>query len=263
MEVKFRSGRQKAGNYYKMYKSSAYKCIRQTIALAFILASASVLLFNQKPQDAIQNVDVAEKAPVESVQQATQDVIAAEPEVVTMELVTTNLPTDDHIVPDISSATYSEMMEMRKNKNNGTVETEDNSDAIDKSNDKPKSYSDEDLEYLAIAIYSEAGGDMCSDSTRLMVGNVILNRVKDPGFPNTIKEVLTARKQYGRFYWTGIVWPERASKPEEAHAVKRAYSIAKRLLEGERVLYSSVIYQAEFPQGAEIVAYQDGFYFCK
>ena len=35
-----------------------------------------------------------------------------------------------------------------------------------------------DLELLARAIYAEAGVDDCSDETRIMVGNVILNRMR-------------------------------------------------------------------------------------
>ena len=123
-------------------------------------------------------------------------------------------------------------------------------------------YTDEELEILAIIIYQEAGGDACSNETRLMVGNVFLNRVADDRFPNTFLEVATQKRQYGRLYWTGLQWPERAQLDVEAHAVKRAYEIAKHLLEGERVLAEDVIFQSEYILG-EIVAYRDGFYFCK
>jgi hypothetical protein len=123
-------------------------------------------------------------------------------------------------------------------------------------------YSEADLEMLALVIYQEAGGDACSDETRLMVGNVVLNRVADERFPDTIEEVLLQERQYGRLHWTGLVWPERASKSVEAHAVQRAYDCAERVLNGERLLPEDVIFQAEFVQG-EIVAEQDGFYFCR
>ena len=124
-------------------------------------------------------------------------------------------------------------------------------------------YTAEDLETLALVIYQEAGGDDCSDETRLMVGTVVLNRVADDRYPDTIAEVATEYKQYGRLYWTGLAWPERASKAEEAHAVKRAYDCAEQLLDGYRALPLDVIFQAEFTQGTEVVAYQDGFYFCR
>lgn len=124
-------------------------------------------------------------------------------------------------------------------------------------------YTDEELETLAIIIYQEAGGDACSDETRSMVGTVVMNRVADERFPDTIQEVATQERQYGRLYWTGLVWPERASNPGEAHAVQRAYDCARAILEGERALPEDVIWQAEFPQGTEIVAHQDGLYFCR
>ena len=123
-------------------------------------------------------------------------------------------------------------------------------------------YIDEELEMLALVIYQEAGSDACSDGTRLMVGTVVMNRIADPRFPDTMYEVLTAKRQYGMLHWTGIVWPDRANHPTEAHAVERAYAIAERILLGERALPADVIFQSEYIQG-EIVAYQDGMYFCR
>jgi len=119
-----------------------------------------------------------------------------------------------------------------------------------------------EVEMLACAIYCEAGGDACSDLCRYMVGDVMLNRVDDPRFPDTLEEVLTQKGQYGRFYWTGIVWPERASNPGEAAAVARAYETARALLTGEHSeLYGEgYIWQAEFAQGTDVI-YLDGTYF--
>lgn len=119
-----------------------------------------------------------------------------------------------------------------------------------------------EVEMLACAIYCEAGGDACSDLCRYYVGDVILNRVNDPRFPDTIEAVLTQKSQYGRFYWTGIVWPERANYPGEAAAVARAYDTARALLSGEHSeLYGAgYIWQAEFTQGTDVI-YLDGTYF--
>lgn len=124
-------------------------------------------------------------------------------------------------------------------------------------------YTDEELELLALVIYQEAGGDDCSDDTRLKVGTVVMNRVEDDRFPDTIRDVVLQRAQYGTLYWTGAEWPERASKAEEAHAVARAYDCAERVLQGCRVLPADTVYQAEFEQGDGIAAHQDGFYFCR
>lgn len=126
-------------------------------------------------------------------------------------------------------------------------------------------YTEDELEALALVIYQEAGADACSDETRYMVGTVVLNRVASDRFPGTIEEVLLQERQYGRLHWTGLVWPERASRPGEAHAVERAYRQAAELLDGTvtDVLPADVVWQAEFRQGTETVAESDGFYFCK
>lgn len=124
-------------------------------------------------------------------------------------------------------------------------------------------YAEEELEYMALVIYQEAGSDYCSDETRLAVGTVVMNRVGDPRFPDTIYDVLMQKSQYGSFYWTGLVWPDKASSQAEAHAVERAYECAKKILEGYRSFGDDVIWQAEFVQGSEIVSYQDGIYFCR
>lgn len=119
-----------------------------------------------------------------------------------------------------------------------------------------------DVEKLACGIYCEAGGDACSDECRMYVGDVILNRVDDPRFPNTIEGVLTAPGQYGTFSRTGIVWPKRASNSGEAHAVQRAYDTARKLLSGEHSeLYGQgYVWQAEFSQGRDVI-YETGLYF--
>lgn len=118
------------------------------------------------------------------------------------------------------------------------------------------------VDLLACVIYQEAGGDACSDLCRFMVGDVVLNRVADSRFPDTIEEVLTQRGQYGTFSKTGVVWPARADNPGEAAAVERAYDTARRLLSGEHSeLYDAgYIWQAEFIQGKDVIEV-DGTYF--
>ena len=125
-----------------------------------------------------------------------------------------------------------------------------------------KTYTDEELEILALIVYQEAGEDRVSDDTRRLVAQVFLNRVNDSRFPDSFYEVATAERQYGRLYWTGIVWPDRASTQVEAHAVERAYKIAQEVLESDDpICPEDVIFQAEFVQG-DIYAEQDGMYFC-
>ena len=119
-----------------------------------------------------------------------------------------------------------------------------------------------ELEMLACVIYSEAGGDAYSDLARQYVGDVVLNRVADLRFPDTLEGVLLQEGQYGRFHWTGIVWPERAQYEVEAAAVARAYDVARALLSGEHseIYGAGYIWQAEFSQGTDVI-YLDGIYF--
>lgn len=118
-----------------------------------------------------------------------------------------------------------------------------------------------ELEMLASVIYQEAGGGHISDETRYMVGDVVLNRIADTDFPDTMEEVLTQCRQYREFYWTGVKWPALAAY--EPEAVQRAYDTARDLLSGERhsELYGQgYVWQAEFPQGTDLI-YLDGLYF--
>ena len=113
----------------------------------------------------------------------------------------------------------------------------------------------EELELLATVIYCEVGGNACCDECRYRVGDVVLNRVADSRFPNDLYEVLTQKSQYGRFYWTGVVWPSRASNKNEADAVDRAYRVAEDILSGTHSdLYGEgYIWQAEVRQGKDVI----------
>jgi hypothetical protein len=117
-----------------------------------------------------------------------------------------------------------------------------------------------DLELLACVIYTEAGGDNVCDECRMRVADVVLNRVDDPRFFNTIEGVLTQQGQYSNWSTTGVVWPERAKY--EYNTVQRAYRIAEAVLSGTHSdLYGKgYIWQARFKQGNDIV-YCCGQYF--
>lgn len=126
-------------------------------------------------------------------------------------------------------------------------------------------YSEDDLFCLAAVIYQEAGGNECSDETRRMVADVVLNRVESDGFQNNIRAVLedapNGKLQYGTFALTGVEFPPRAEQEREKDAVRRAYDVAKSVLDGNHSeLYGNgYIWQAEFCQG--IGFWQDGIFF--
>lgn len=58
------------------------------------------------------------------------------------------------------------------------------------------SYTEEDLYWLARVTYAEAGCSWFPDWVQRDVASVVLNRVKDPRYPNSIKEVIFDPYQY-------------------------------------------------------------------
>ncbi len=117
-------------------------------------------------------------------------------------------------------------------------------------------YSEEDLFYLAAAVCREAGGE--SEEIQLLVANVIINRVNSSVYPDTIYEVLTQRRQYGTMWRDGISFPDWATEEVK----EQCYSVARRVLEGERFCPENVLFQAEFEQGSGIYKEYPGYYFC-
>ena len=117
----------------------------------------------------------------------------------------------------------------------------------------------DDLYLLGKIIYAEAGSYWLSDEWKMAVGEVVLNRVASPEFPDTIEDVIF---QPGQYYSRGSSYFARL-RPNE-----RCVKLALRLLEGERVLNDpSVIFQANFRQGSGVhTALYDPYlgwtYFC-
>lgn len=106
----------------------------------------------------------------------------------------------------------------------GTVETE---------TEQP--YTEEDLYVLSHIISAEAGN--CQEEMMLYVGSVVLNRVEDDRFPDSIYEVVFQTDptlQYGPTS-DGTYYKEPTEGAVEA---------AKKLLEEGSVLPADVIYQS-------------------
>lgn len=100
----------------------------------------------------------------------------------------------------------------------------------------------DDLYLLSKIIYAEAGSNWLSDEWKMSVGEVVLNRVASPEFPNTIPEVI---------YQTGQYYSESDKDFQKLRPNLRCVDLARRLLEGERVLNDpSVVFQANFTQGS-------------
>ena len=102
----------------------------------------------------------------------------------------------------------------------------------------------EDLFWLSKIIAHEAGSSRLSQEWRLCVGEVVLNRVDSPEFPDTIREVIFQEGQYAN------VDNERFRTlfdPDE-DSVRAALD----LLQGERHMAPWVVFQANFEQGGGI-----------
>lgn len=119
----------------------------------------------------------------------------------------------------------------------------------------------ENLSLMARILERETGIDW-PDNAVLMIGEVVMNRVNSPLFPDTVKDVLY---QTGPVQYAPVYAGDWDFTPSE-----RYVRLAWRVLEGERPLNDpDVIWQALFPQGSEIVAfYTDPIlgtttYFCK
>lgn len=94
-----------------------------------------------------------------------------------------------------------------------------------------------DLDLLARIITAEAS--VMSDEVQLLVGQVVLNRVADDRFPDTIRDVIYQKGQYAPVKNGSI-----HNEPTE-----RALRNAKKLLSGYRACGEKVVWQAEFKQG--------------
>lgn len=116
-----------------------------------------------------------------------------------------------------------------------------------------------DTHWLAMALEKESGHEW-PDWAVIMIGDVIMHRVRADICPDTIEGVLRDPGQYAPFF-----------DPFESFMPKQRYiDLAKRILDGETYLTDpDILYQALFPQGNEtIVTYYDEVlgtttYFCK
>lgn len=138
-----------------------------------------------------------------------------------------------------------------------TEATEPVTEETTEPTEEVKNYTEDDLFYLAAAVCREAGGE--SEEIQLLVANVIINRVNSSLYPDTIYEVLTQYKQYGTMWKYGVSFPDWADEKVK----EQCYSVAQRILEGERYCPENVLFQAEFKQGSGVYKqFGDDYYFC-
>lgn len=93
-----------------------------------------------------------------------------------------------------------------------------------------------DLNIVAKVIEYEAGD--CPWEHRVAVGAVVLNRVADKRFPDTVREVVEQPGQYHPGYTRGFASVRRSS-----------YEAAAAAMDGRHSVPADVVWQAQFPQG--------------
>lgn len=115
----------------------------------------------------------------------------------------------------------------------------------------------DDLLLLSRVLDAMAGSDWLTEDFRMAVGEVVLNRVASPEFPNTLREVVYQRGQYT------VVNTARFSTLVPR---RECVEVAARLLQGERHMVPAVVYQADYLQGELFTMYPDrrlgNTYFC-
>lgn len=97
----------------------------------------------------------------------------------------------------------------------------------------------EALDIIARVVQGEAGA--CPVEHQIAVAAVVVNRINSDLFPGTAREVVAQPGQYTTLYLRGFDRTSRA-----------CYEAAKIALDGTDEVPDDVIWQAQFPQGAEV-----------
>jgi len=103
--------------------------------------------------------------------------------------------------------------------------------AAPKQDAKKPAYTKADISLLAKVVQLEAGNT--SERAQLAVGTVVLNRVKNKQFPNSLSKVIYQKGQFSVVHLKK--W--KTLKPS-----KLSLSSAKKVLEGKRILDEDVLY---------------------
>ncbi len=102
--------------------------------------------------------------------------------------------------------------------------------------DPPVSIAQNDLDILAKVIWKESGG--CPWEHQCAVGCVVINRVHDERFPDTVAGVVGQPGQYSTAYLSDF-----EGIPAEC------YDAAAAVLSGQYTIPPEVVWQANIPQG--------------
>ena len=96
-----------------------------------------------------------------------------------------------------------------------------------------------DLDVLAKVVEHEAGD--CPWEHRVAVAAVVLNRVEDGRFPDSVRAVVAQPGQYHPSYLSGFSGTRSSS-----------YAAAAAAMDGRHSVPPDVVWQAQFPQGTSV-----------
>lgn len=208
------------------------KLVAECIFVVSIIAIGLTLTFLQQTENQIKTELQEEEIKVESVSCVTPNVSRSNLETDLKEKHEAEANKKEHIKEPIEESKKEETQ-------------------IKEQVQKPaKSYTDEDLYVLSHVIIGEASGQ--SWEHKEAVGSVVLNRVKDSRFPDTIKGVVFQKGQYA------CTWDGNYNKTPDEETI----NVARYLLENGSQLPEYVIFGAQFKQANRVYKKIDNTYFC-
>lgn len=103
---------------------------------------------------------------------------------------------------------------------------------------EPFSYTEQELDLLSRLVESEGGTE--SYYTRLMIASVVINRVNDPKFPNTLREVIYAKSQFSvtTVYKNGIPMIDHPASEESIEAAREILEYGSVIPQDVQVFYA-------------------------
>lgn len=118
---------------------------------------------------------------------------------------------------------------------------------VEEPEEEAATYSDEDLLWLSRVVFAEAGCDWFPDWVQRDVASVVLNRVADPRYPDTIKGVIFDPGQYSC----------AASGSIYNNPTQKVIDNCRYVLENGSTLPGSVIGQSAYALGPIYKSYYD------
>ena len=223
--------------------------LRGLLRIVYIILSISIIAFNHVviSQNNLSDVSTTEYSISE--EDILNDQKTEEIEIESANNIEKEIAEDIKVEPETDKVESTILKESDKEK--PKIENEKKSSTKkQKKSKQSKPYTDEELYILSHLINGEAGGH--SKELQIGVGSVVLNRVKDERFPNTIKEVVFQKGQYA------CTWDGNYDK-EPSQAV---IDVAIDLLKNGSQLPNYIIFHANFRQANSTYKIVDGVYFC-